>query len=334
MVCKEIVKASLRQKPCQRDGNIVVETTNEICNDGSPGVFVNIRERSKAEANIKICFNFATYVTLWTRHFLEHGTPTTLSNINCHQRFLNNVLDDVINKYVVDAKYFKSVWTRGHLAPTGDFSSEVDRLMTCYYINVAPQERNFNGVKWSILEESIRDKFKSNDQNRWKIYTGTFQNRVLSIYGALSVPKYFFKVVIADDKGIAFIGVNRNQESLNDDDRNICGNTNTCSLKELGLFTKKEEKKVTQNIICCKISDFIEAVKKENIYLPFTDEENFFELMIFKEKSDNPNENGGENKNNKNTCENNDEDGACTDDKKNNADLNQDANKNKKCFLK
>lgn len=94
--------------------------------------------------------------------------------------------------------YRNSGWTRGHIAPAGDFRWS-DKAMdaTFYFTNCCPQTEYFNGVSWEGLESRVRD---------WAeefgcIYVvsgpiiGDYENGVLGI-NRITIPDAFFKALL------------------------------------------------------------------------------------------------------------------------------------------
>lgn len=110
--------------------------------------------------------------------------------------------------------YRGSGWSRGHMAPAGDFKWD-DHAMwdTFYYTNCCPQDEKLNNGSWNVLENKVRS---------WArlfgsvyIVTGPIigqnQKGKIGAHGVV-VPDAFFKVVLAfhDESyhGIAFVMLN------------------------------------------------------------------------------------------------------------------------------
>lgn len=98
--------------------------------------------------------------------------------------------------------YYKSGYDRGHLFPAADASSESSMTQSFLLSNIAPQNPKFNRVNWRILEDNIRG---YNDVKY--VYTGVIPGD--SIIGDnVSVPSYFYKVVIFKNCYVGYIGSN------------------------------------------------------------------------------------------------------------------------------
>lgn len=107
--------------------------------------------------------------------------------------------------------YRNSGWSRGHMAPAGDFKwSENAMKETFYFTNCCPQNQSLNAGQWSSLEKKVRGWAKS--FGHVSVVTGPliWENE----YGAIGVnkviiPDAFFKAILAEDQSIAFVMYNR-----------------------------------------------------------------------------------------------------------------------------
>ena len=113
--------------------------------------------------------------------------------------------------------YRNSGWSRGHMAPAGDFKwSDEAMSETFYFTNCCPQDQSLNAGQWSTLEKKTRD--SDNKYGKVIVITGPIvgDNR----YGKIGanyvvVPNAFFKVLRTDEQAIAFIMYNTsNNENL------------------------------------------------------------------------------------------------------------------------
>jgi len=124
------------------------------------------------------------------------------------------------NKFIIDpmvstgsatnADYSKSGYDRGHFAPAGDMSwSTITMAESFYYSNMSPQVPAFNRGIWNRLEAKVREWAVEYDS--LYIAVGGVLKGDLPTIGVdkVSVPKYFYKVVLkyskGDVKGIGFI---------------------------------------------------------------------------------------------------------------------------------
>lgn len=110
-----------------------------------------------------------------------------------------------------DSDYRNSGWSRGHMAPAGDFKwSDQAMEETFYFTNCCPQNQSLNAGQWSTLEKKVRDWAErygsvtvATGPLVWENTYGTIgENKVV-------IPDAFFKAVIAGDQSIAFVMYNR-----------------------------------------------------------------------------------------------------------------------------
>ena len=103
-----------------------------------------------------------------------------------------------------DSDYRNSGWSRGHMAPAGDFKWS-DKAMeeTFYFTNCCPQNQALNAGQWSTLEKKVRGWAKrfgsvtvATGPLVWENTYGTIgANEVV-------VPDAFFKAILAGDRYI------------------------------------------------------------------------------------------------------------------------------------
>ena len=107
--------------------------------------------------------------------------------------------------------YFGSGWTRGHMAPAGDFMWDDSAMSeTFYFMNICPQREELNNKDWQYLEKQVRAWARKYDKV-W-VVTGPIVGD--NIYGTIGkdhvvVPDAFFKAVMVHDgkryQAIAFV---------------------------------------------------------------------------------------------------------------------------------
>lgn len=108
--------------------------------------------------------------------------------------------------------YRNSGWSRGHMAPAGDFKwSDEAMWETFFYTNCCPQNQSLNAGQWNTLEQKVREWAK----RFGKIYVVTGPIIGKNIYGTIGynrvvVPDAFFKALYADNQAIAFVMYNHN----------------------------------------------------------------------------------------------------------------------------
>ena len=106
--------------------------------------------------------------------------------------------------------YSKSGYDRGHLSPAAENAwSSTAMQESFYYSNMTPQVPAFNRGIWNRLEEKVRE--WATEYDSLYIATGGVLTSNLPTIGVnkVSVPKYFYKVVLryskGNAKGIGFI---------------------------------------------------------------------------------------------------------------------------------
>lgn len=121
------------------------------------------------------------------------------------------------NAKVVQADNFDyrgSGWSRGHMAPAGDFKwDELAMWDTFYYTNCCPQDEKLNNGSWNVLENRVRN--WARQFGSVYVVTGPIvgenQSGRIGSHGIV-VPDAFFKAVLtySDEAyhGIAFVMFN------------------------------------------------------------------------------------------------------------------------------
>ena len=107
--------------------------------------------------------------------------------------------------------YRNSGWSRGHMAPAGDFKwSNKAMEETFYFTNCCPQNQSLNAGQWSTLEKKVRN--WANKYGKVTVVTGplVWENK----YGTIGenkvlVPDAFFKAVLSGRQSIAFVMFNK-----------------------------------------------------------------------------------------------------------------------------
>lgn len=108
--------------------------------------------------------------------------------------------------------YRNSGWSRGHMAPAGDFKwSDEAMWETFYFTNCCPQDQSLNAGQWNTLEQKVRSwarKYGSVTVVTGPI-VGKNSNRTIG-RNKVAVPDAFFKAVLGGDQAIAFVMYNHN----------------------------------------------------------------------------------------------------------------------------
>lgn len=112
-----------------------------------------------------------------------------------------------------DNDYRNSGWSRGHMAPAGDFKWDDEAMWeTFYFTNCCPQDQSLNSGQWNSLEKKVRE--WANRFGSLIVYTGPIvhENTYGSIgYNKVVVPDAFFKAILAGEQSIAFVMYNHNK---------------------------------------------------------------------------------------------------------------------------
>ncbi|XP_012230703.1 uncharacterized protein [Linepithema humile] len=135
-----------------------------------------------------------------------------------------NTLAEILNSTELAKQRLKKseqFLSRGHLAAKADFVYGAQQRSTFWYLNTAPQWKSFNEGNWYYLEVIVRI-FATTKNLDLDVYTGVHgqmtmldihneqQPVYLGVDGAISVPKFYWKVIYdpLSRRGIAFIGLN------------------------------------------------------------------------------------------------------------------------------
>lgn len=119
---------------------------------------------------------------------------------------------DFSNKFIPDSRvkrsandqdYRRSGWDKGHLAPSKDFTFEVQAARSTFlYSNISPQNPFFNRKgSWRRLEDKVRNISRETDEPI-QIISGPIivqHQRLKELDNAPTIPDYFFKTIIKKD---------------------------------------------------------------------------------------------------------------------------------------
>lgn len=150
-------------------------------------------------------------------------------------------------------------WSRGHMAPAGDFKWDDGAMWdTFYYTNCCPQDEKLNNGSWNVLENKVRS--WARQFGSIYIVTGPIvgQNQGGKIgKHQVVVPDAFFKAVLtySNDKyhGIAFVMFN---------------NSTTQRLPESYLSINEVEKILGLDLFPA-LDDSVEEIVEEDVDLEF-----------------------------------------------------------------
>ncbi|UGS20801.1 DNA/RNA non-specific endonuclease [Flavobacterium cyclinae] len=138
----------------------------------------------------------------WVAYVLEKND---LTNLNFQRPFFEQ--DPLVETASADWRNYKnSGYDKGHLCPAADRKSSFsDYNETFFTSNISPQKHDFNSGVWNRLEEKVR--YWALKYDGLYIVTGGVLNDNLKSIGKekVSVPKYFYKVLLTKD-GSRMIG--------------------------------------------------------------------------------------------------------------------------------
>ena len=155
-----------------------------------------------------VSFNTETLIPNWVYYELVKS-ETNGDNTREGKNFRKD--PDLQRPQAEDDDYRNSGWSRGHMAPAGDFKwSDKAMTETFYFTNCCPQNQSLNAGQWSTLEKKVRNWAKK--YGKVLVVTGPIIGE--NIYGTIGdnnvvVPDAFFKAVVAGDQSIAFVMYNR-----------------------------------------------------------------------------------------------------------------------------
>lgn len=140
----------------------------------------------------------------WVAYFLE---SQDITSSNFKRPFFEQ--DPLVESESADWRnYKKSGYDKGHLCPAGDRKKTLDDYNETFFTsNISPQLHEFNSGVWNRLEEKVR--YWAMKYDGLYIVTGGVLSDNLKTIGKerVSVPNYFYKVLLSKDgdKMIGFL---------------------------------------------------------------------------------------------------------------------------------
>ena len=101
-----------------------------------------------------VCYDEANRIPLWVAYELTAEE----ANGTVGRSGKNFRPDERLNAVQADNfDYRGSGWSRGHMAPAGDFKWDEQAMWdTFYYTNCCPQDEKLNNGSWNVLENKVR----------------------------------------------------------------------------------------------------------------------------------------------------------------------------------
>jgi endonuclease G len=133
-----------------------------------------------------------------------HINEQNLSDRNIQYRLSFETDPDINSGATTYYDYSGSGYERGHLVPAADMNFDMEGLKETYLLsNIAPQVRACNLGIWRELEKQVRDWVYKYDELfivSGTIFTDYNQQKIKK--SGISVPEYFFKVVLVYNNDI------------------------------------------------------------------------------------------------------------------------------------
>ncbi|MGN1233491.1 MAG: DNA/RNA non-specific endonuclease [Candidatus Cryptobacteroides sp.] len=158
----------------------------------------------------EVMYNPEYRIPVWVQYTLtaeETDGPYSRSGLNFGQD------PSLALPQAEDSDYRNSGWSRGHMAPAGDFKwSGKAMAESFYFTNCCPQDISLNNGQWKTLEEKVRG--WANRFGSVTVVTGPLI--IDNAYGTIGrnkvvVPDAFFKAVLAGEQCIAFVMYNKSR---------------------------------------------------------------------------------------------------------------------------
>ncbi|MCU7551038.1 DNA/RNA non-specific endonuclease [Chitinophagaceae bacterium LB-8] len=170
--------------------NAQTTTTTSLANLELPAIKSN--QDIVAHTGFALSYNEEHKEANWVAYKLT-ASQANSSQFNRTNHFMED--PEVAEGTANDEDYQGSGYDRGHLAPAEDMAWSAKSMQeSFYYSNMTPQAPTFNRGVWRRLEELIR--FWANYYDSIFIVTGPVLTNDLPTIGRVSVPKYFYKVVL------------------------------------------------------------------------------------------------------------------------------------------
>lgn len=160
--------------------------------------------------NYKVMFSSSCRIPLWVEYELTAAHtdgPYARKGKSFRQ-------DEKVSVPQADNEDYRgSGWSRGHMAPAGDFKWDDGAMWdTFFYTNCCPQNMALNNGLWNALEQKVREWARRFGSVR--VITGPVVGN--NAYGTIGshkvvVPDAFFKIIYSDSgrQAIAFVMYNR-----------------------------------------------------------------------------------------------------------------------------
>ncbi|CAH1776737.1 unnamed protein product [Owenia fusiformis] len=156
---------------------------------------------------------------IWVAEHLNKEVLTGSANRK-HSKFKPDVnIPEMYN--AANSDFYKSGWSRGHMAPAGDNKFDQVAMDESFYLsNIVPQDLNNNGQFWNKLEMYTRDLVQTKGYSDVWVVTGPIVRSTIEENGKkfvkyevigkneVPVPTHLYKIILAEtgDKQTKLIG--------------------------------------------------------------------------------------------------------------------------------
>ncbi|XP_054090992.1 uncharacterized protein LOC128919796 [Zeugodacus cucurbitae] len=273
----------LRDMECKTvPSSELIETRTSCANGAGQFYKVGFTYNNKFLEILTICFNKATQHTVYSRNIIKSNLENVRMKRVCNTPFFssdgmnfqpNNYYK--VSKEIIRFKtlfgdnqpYLKekgSFLSRGHLAPSGDYTFCYEQFATYYFANCAPEWQQVNAGNWADVEKATRQLAINTDILTFTSSFGALElpmpqtSRMITIYldqtRKLVAPKWYYKVVMNPNwnMDVVFITLNNPFATVGREVefcRNICGN-----IRGLNSATFRDASR--GYTFCCELKDF------------------------------------------------------------------------------
>ena len=220
---------------CSRSIQESIQASNQVCGPESKGQVVEvgweIPALSRFKSQFSVCHNRALEHTYYTEHVIRGSHISNRLNDKYRPRFKEGrgfyTKDSANDLYSARIRIMReegglqNIYSRGHLTPNADFVLNEMQDATFYYFNAIPQWSSINGGNWNALEQSIRNLASKLNQDV-QVQTGPWGLDGYLGNNTIPIPRYVWKLVVADSKAIAFVITNFVQDDNESEIEDLC----------------------------------------------------------------------------------------------------------------
>ena len=220
---------------CSRSIQESIQSSNQVCGPESKGQVVEvgweIPALSRFKSQFSVCHNRALEHTYYTEHVIRGSHISNRLSDKYRPRFKEGrgfyTKDSANDLYRARIRIMReegglnNIYSRGHLTPNADFVLNEMQDATFYYFNAIPQWSSINGGNWNALEQSIRNLASKLNQDV-QVQTGPWGLNGYLGNNTIPIPKYVWKLVVADSKAIAFVITNFVQDDNESEIEDLC----------------------------------------------------------------------------------------------------------------